>query len=346
MATTKYYYNEIVSGSLPNPPTRDEILAVKMHFQGLTVNTTQFGQLPWWETIAWLDNPIDRQSVYGVKRALGDKHIIFDISGWYNEPGQPYQDPEFAHDYTQSLNIMRARIIECIQAGFYVDVRLAGDGQSVNPDPHFKEYNDSVGWTYGHQWLMNNFARIHQAIGDLDPYIIWTPGYDGVFYGWSPEQVVDFGRLFRTISPHGYLAIEFNTGHIPVGEGGSDYIPGGRMQDYDLLYGEFDGWIGQYNLSDLGRPPYDSRGRPNYRGNQIWQIVGRLVMPYNWPINEPADADVNPPPFYLAIPNIRGPWYFNAFEYDVYRWVRGRVTSVEIQLERNYFQSLGCKYVG
>jgi len=329
---------------LPHAPNRDTILSLKCAFQGLTVNTIQFGQLPWWETIAWLDWYEDRKRAYDAKRINGDTHAIVDISGWYNEPGQPYNNPAFAHDYTNNLYLFRERVIEVINNGYWPLIMLAGDGQSVNDNPAYKQYNDTNGWTYGHQWLMQNFTRIHSYLSDLDKYIIYCPGYDGVFYGWSPEQVVAFGQLFRSVSPSGYLALEFNTGHIPVGEGGADYKPGGRMQDYDLILGEFFGWIGEYKLSDYGNPKFIN-GRPNYKGNQIWQIVARMVSPYHWPSDEPNDADSHPPPFYLPFNNPRGPFYFCAFEYDVYRWVRSRVSAVAIQEEREYFKKLGCKLV-
>src|SRR5262245_28605477 len=65
----------------PKPPTRDQLCAVKMSFQGLTFNTPSYGNVYWWETIAWWPNPADRQAAYVAKRAAGDTHIIIDLSG-------------------------------------------------------------------------------------------------------------------------------------------------------------------------------------------------------------------------------------------------------------------------
>jgi hypothetical protein len=330
----------INSGIRPKVPTRDQILNYKASMQGVTLRTPSYGILPFWETIAWFPNKVDRAAAYQVKHNRRDTHAIMDISGSYREPGQIYDWLDLGIDYTQndqSLTLFANLCKEVISNGFYVDVRLAGDGQSINSNPSYGQYNDPVGDTYGFQWLVNNFERIANHFSDIYKYCIFTPGYDDIFYGWSPEQVVQFGKLFRSIFPDGNLGIEFNTGHIPLGEG-NDYTPGGRMQDYDILFGEFDGWIGSYNLADR-----DNTG--GYKGDQIWQIVGRLSYPYIWPADEPKDADKNPPPFLLSSPNPRGPFVFNVFEYDTYRWVRNQVTQQQIFEEQQYFKALGCKYV-
>lgn len=306
------------SGAAARPvPTRDQICAVQLSFQGLQFDTPTYGRVNWWETIAWWPNPIDRQCAYAAKRAAGDTHIILDLSGSYKELGDIYD--QVGADYSQNLPALVALAEEAIAEGFSIDLRLAGDGQGAGPD-----YNDPVGMTYGHDWLMANFPRIADAFKHLYKYIVFVPGYDGVFYGWEPEQVVVFGKLFRSIFPDGYLGIEFNTGHIPLGEGGSDYLPGGRMQDYDVIYAEFDPWL--------------------YHGDATWQICGRMVRPYTRPFDQPANDDPNPP-YYLAQPNPRGPWFFIAFEIVTYRWVRGQVTLAEVAAYRQYFKELGCQYV-
>lgn len=304
------------TGTTP-PPSRDQLCTVKMSFQGLKVTTPTYGEVLWWETIAWWPNLADRQAAYAAKRAAGDTHIILDLSGSYKEIDESYD--QVGADYSQNLPALVALAEEAIKEGFLVDLRLAGDGQGAGPG-----YNDPVGMTYGHEWLMANFPRIAAAFAHLSPYIVFVPGYDGIFYGWEPEQVMAFGALFRSIFPQGTLGIEFGTGHIPLGEGGGDYLPGGRMQDYDVIYGEFD--------------PF------NYHTDSTWQIVGRLVSPYNRPADQPAGDDPHPP-FYLSTPNPRGPWHFIAFEILTYRWVRGQCSPDEISAYRDYFASLGCKNV-
>ena len=86
---------------------------------------------------------------------------------------------------------MRVVLYEVIADGFFVDLTLAGDGLGIGPG-----YNDPVGKTYGHGWLVNNLERIIRALQgdntperpDLTPYIIFRPGWDAVFYGWGGEE--------------------------------------------------------------------------------------------------------------------------------------------------------------
>lgn len=303
--------------ALPPVPSRAELCAVKMSFQGLTFETPSYGNVFWWETLAWFPHAEDRQAAYAAKRAAGDTHCILDLAGCYKE-GIPGEYNDVGADWSQNLDGLVALAYEALAEGFLIDLRLAGDGQGAGPD-----YNDPVGHTYGYAWLMDNFPRIAEAFRPISQYIVFVPGYDGVFYGWEPEQVMAFGKLFRSFFPDGVLGIEFNTGHIPVGEGGGDYLPNGRMQDYDVIYGEFD--------------PI------NYHQSSTWQIVGRMVQPYTAPADQ-NDGDHNPP-FYLGVPNPRGPWYFIAFEILTYVWVRGGNTPADIDAYRGYFAGMGCDYV-
>lgn len=298
-------------------PSRAELCAVKLSFQGLEFVTPTYGHVFWWETIAWWPKLEDRHAAYAAKRAAGDTHIILDLSGSYKELGEDYDD--IGADYSQNLPALVALAEEAISEGFLIDLRLAGDGQGAGPG-----YNDPVGMTYGFDWLMANFPRIAAAFSPLADYIVFVTGYDGCFYGWAPEQMVAFGKLFRSIFPTGALGTEFNTGHIPLGEGGGDYLPGGRMQDFDVIYGEFD--------------PF------NYHADSTWQIVGRLVSPYRRPSDQPPNDDPHPP-FYLSMPNVRGPWFFIAFEILTYRWVRGQCAPQEIDDYRTYFAAMGCQLV-
>lgn len=319
----------------PKPPTRDQLCAVKMSFQGLTFNTPSYGNVYWWETIAWWPNPADRQAAYVAKRAAGDTHIIIDLSGAYKE-GIPGSYNDVGADYSQNLSALVALAEEAINEGFLIDLRLAGDGRSKarNPDGSYP-YNDPVGLTYGHEWLMENLPRIVAAFKHLAPYIIFVPGYDGVFYGWGdppdkpdlqPDRVMAFGKLFRSLLPNGVLGLEFSAGHIPLGEGGGDYQPGGRMQDFDVIYGEFD--------------PF------NYHQDSTWQIVGRLAPEYHRPPDQPPDDDRGVEgKRYLAVPNPRGPWFFIAFEILTYNWVRGRNSPQDIAAYRQYFADMGCRHI-
>lgn len=312
---------------LPSPPTRDQALAIRTSgMQGLTVHTDQFGDLPWFEAALSSLNATDRQAVYAVKHAAGDTHCLIDISWNYAEPGQPYGSGNLVppRDMTGDLSSFRDLVEEIIRAGFIPVVFLAGDGQS-NPNGG---YNDPVGWTRGYQWLYMAMGRITTIPSEwqpLLPYIVFVPGFDGVFYGWDPYQVAAFGSRFRTICPICYLAIEHNIGHIPVGGGPADYGFNGPMSTYDAILSEFD--------------PY------NLHQDSTWQIAGRLLGPrWRRPGDMPAGDDPAPP-WYLAPGTPRGPYVTVAFEYDTYFWVRNRVTTAQVGQHRQYLKSLGYQWV-
>lgn len=145
-------------------------------------------------------------------------------------------------------------------------------------------------------------------------------------YEWSPDNVRDFGILFRQSLPDGHLAIEHSPGHIPCGEGGADYAPGGIMTTYDTIMSEFN----------------------TVNEDSCWQIVGRLVSPYNRPPDQPAGDDPHPP-FYLAPGTDRGPYFYVAFEPTkggVYEWCRGQCSEADVQATRQYLRNLGCSFTG
>jgi hypothetical protein len=320
-------------GPLPvPPPTRDAILGIKIGFQGITVLTQQYGSFPAFGPETTTLNDTDLDSYVDQMVAAGNTHVEIAISWNYNEADFAYPVP--GRDLTQNLPELKRRITRMLGRPGVVGVLLfmAGDGRSAprNPDGSYP-YNDPQGWTYGHEWLMTNFARVAAALNDIRKYIIVVPGYDGVFYGWGnsgepdlqPQRVVDFGNLFRSLWPDGYLGLEHSTGHIPVGEGGSDYA--GRLQPYDVILSEFDNWPAT--------------------GDPTWQIAGRLVHPYHRPADQPSGDDPNPP-FYLAPGTPRGPYYACAYEFATYQWVRGRISAADVQRGRDYYKALGYAFTG
>jgi hypothetical protein len=314
----------LLFGAQPQPPpipTRHEILSAPWLFQGVTVVTAQYGRLPWFDIFIGSLQPLDRQSVYRTLDAVGSKCLGTAISYAYLEPGQPYNDLP-GRDFTANLPMFCDLLWEIIRAGKFPYVFLAGDGQS-NPNGG---YNDPVGHTLGYQWLMTNLPRILAAfdVAGLRKRIVCVPGFDGVFYGWQPEQVKAFGQLFRSLWPDGYLVIEHNTGHIPCGEGGADYAPGGLMRTFDGVLSEFDWPIGQ---------------------DSTWQIVARLVSPYHRPPDQPTWDDPHAP-FYLAPGTDRGPYVYRAFEFELYRWVRDMVSLKDIEATRAYLVRLGAAVTG
>lgn len=321
---------------LPPVPTRAQVCALKTSLQGLTYHTAEFGDIPAW-FYAML-TPTDRAQARSDHRSTGDTHITIPIAEAYQEPGTLWPEAlKAGYDYTQNLDALRAICTEVIAAGFFVDMPLAGDGIGDGPG-----YNDPVGRTYGFGWLMNNLARIVThlkgdgvTIPDLTPYIIFRPGWDGVFYGWGvpgeipdlqPTRVKQFGELFRSLLPGGYLAIEHTPGNIPCGEGGADFAPGGLMRAYDTILSEF----------------------TTVHEDSCWQVVARMVPHYNRPSDQPSGDDPNPP-FYLAPGTERGPYFYVAFEPTiggVYQWCRGWCSLEDVNTVRAYLRGLGCALTG
>src|SRR6266850_8107524 len=103
----------------PNPPSRERVCGVKLSFQGLTVQTQQFGTVNWFEPwLQALNNPDDRQAVYAAKRAAGDTHCIVE----FLKGGPIYNEPPFdrfvSPNYEASPAAFRTLVEEVIQAGF------------------------------------------------------------------------------------------------------------------------------------------------------------------------------------------------------------------------------------
>lgn len=318
---------------LPSPLPRLELLRAPCTFQGLTVETSQFGVLPWFEpAIGWLDLLDDRLAVYAVKRAAGDTLINIALTGQYSEPGQAYANIP-GRDYSEDLPALRALIVEALTVGGMRGVLLMLGGDGNNPDP--------VGMTKGRTWLMQNFQRIYDALADLSPYIIWCPGYDGVVPAWGPAvyaypSVVDEWLLFArsVVGPSGYLALELAAGYAHWGGEGRNYTTAAG-QALDVVISELPYPMGPPAL-------YDPANATPW--NQVWQIVGRLQRPYYRSADQPADDDPNPP-YYLAGGTPRGLFVYWAWEFDTYGWVRWLPVYI-VDEHRQALRALGCAQVG
>jgi hypothetical protein len=315
-------------GPGPEPPTRDAILSAIGSFQGLTVATRQYGELPWFDPfLGSLGQLEDRQAVYAAKRAAGQHRLTLAVSYAYRaDKGRNAYADIPGRDFSRDLPALHGLMEEAIRAGFVIDLRCAGDGQSREDG-----YNDPMGDTYGHQWLMTNIARIHAALADLDAYTIWGPGFDGVWskeYPWTPDQVRAWWLLMRSlVGPAGYVSIEWGAGVCHLGDSGQTYTSEAG-QCLDVIYQEF-----PYPLeSDMGA---------------TWQIGARLLGPaYRWPADQPEDSDTHMPPWYLERGTPRGAYYVHADEFDTYGWVRQRCSLADIQRHRSYLASVGFRCVG
>lgn len=314
------------SSVFPKYPTRDEVCNIFCGFQGITILTQQFGFIPAFGPECGALNDSDTISYCAQMKKLGFTHVEFDISWRYSEPGYSYPVPGL--DLSQNLPEMCRRIELIIKQGMFIKFSLAGDGMS-NPNGG---YNDPQGWTYGFEWLLDNFERIVTPLTayndhDLTKFIIFVPGYDAVFYGWSipnevpdlqPARVISFGNFFRQILPEGYLGLEHSTGKIPVGEDGVDWKTDGPLNAYDTCLSEYN----PFNLAS----------------NDTWQIVARLTRPYNRPPDQPTGDDPHPP--YIIENCSRGKRFYIMYELLTYLWVRGQVTVEECNAWYDYFKAM------
>lgn len=305
--------------------TRESLCTAPQTFQGLTVQTQQFGAGPLFDPlVGWLTGPTaaaDRRAIYAAHAA--DKMITVSLSGAYNEAGQFYQNVP-GRDFSQNLDELAALIQEIATVGgLYTDLRLAGDGEGAGPG-----YNDPVGMTYGHDWLMANLERIVTGLASVHQYIRWCPAYDAWFYGWTPDQVKAFGQKFRSIlGSSAALCGEFTTGVCHCGNGEADYAPNGPLYLYDLFQSEYDMSNGGHN-------------------DTLWQIGARMLGPaYVRPADEPPPDDPDPP-FFLVGGTDRGPFYTCGFEDWLYDWVRNNVSLQTVQNYRQYKRGVGYALVG
>ncbi len=306
----------------PPIPTRAEVLGVNMHFRGgLIVPSSTYGKIPWWPSaLSWLSNYQDRMNVYQTCRS--DTHVIIEVpNGYplYNEGGQFYSPDKFgALDWTNGMTKLDSRfsdlVDEVIEQGFKYIIEM-----DEQVDNSLKVM----------QLVLETLTDKQLAYGFI------MPGYDGVFDpGWPIESIMNWAARARSMRPNCYLGLEHTVGHIPLGEGGADYQPGGRMKDFDIVMGEF-------NTTLQGQC-----------GDEVWQVLGRMIK-YKRPPDQPAKDDPTPP-FYL-VDCARGPRFYCAWETDnPYHWVRidpndaisVRAVTGLINAEHDYLAMCGCQYIG
>jgi hypothetical protein len=299
---------------LPPPPTRAQVIAIHDSFNSLTITFPSgigcdYGVLLWFDAALNSIPANCRQIVYAAKHANEDTHAIvtYGPSGCYCEPNQPYDSRFTAPDYDHDPVAFIAMVREVIQNGFIPAVFLQ-EASYVETVPR----------------LRAAIAALQSSTPDLTAYVDINPGFDGIFYGWAPADIAAFGQLFRQLSPNGYLSLEFNTGHIPVGNGSADYADNGAMSTFDALLIEFDLWP--------------------MRGDAEWQILGRLLGPgYHRPAEQLSTDDPHPP-WYLAAGTPRGPYGVVCFEWGTYNLVRSRYNPADLASAITYYVSMGCEW--
>lgn len=303
----------------PTAPTREDLLMGQFTFQGLTVQTQQFGTLPWFEPcIGWFTGPTrwaDVDAVLKVKADADDQIVQVAVSGQYAEANQAYQHIPGVN-YWNDLAGLNTLLDYLIERGWWIDLRCGFDG--TGPDP--------VGLTWGWQFGMDNYARLAASLGPRLAYCKINPAYDGWCPAWDASQAQAFGEMVIATTPSVVLVGEFAIGYSHMGGGEADYAPGGCLSAYDAFEGEFEAEPNTGLIHD----------------DNVWQIVARMSRPYIRPADQPAHDDPNPP-FYLGGVNSRGlPYRYRALEWLIYYEVRWEVpdgTAANDQ-NRGYLQAL------
>lgn len=306
-------------------PSRDQVCRVRHSFAGLTVVTQQYGSLPWYDMALFaLAARSDRQRVYDGKHAAGDRHCLMsfdpDEGGYVNRLG-PYKNILIPYSHLKYPDRFRTDLVEVLTQDFVPIVNLGCD----------KDDALGVGYTQAVERL--RALRDVWAGTDFHRRCLVLPGWDGVFYGWEPEELEAFGKLFRELFPDGYLAVEHQPGRIPVGGGQGDWKRTGRMSTYDVLLHEFDF-------------PQPKDGNYEENMGNVWQVALRSLGP-KW--IKPADAPdymttaYATGKWYLGEGSDRGPTYVCAFEWSggTFAWVQGGTTSAQVAADRAYLSALG-----
>lgn len=329
------YYLSNQGGSVPIlvPPTRDVILSARSLLQGVTVTTKQYGTFKaFGPEINMLDLPEDRQGYYKDTWDKGGRVLNIGWAGFTYTSGDGFRFPVPGPGYrwVNDLPGFCDRLNEILIVGGFTGILLClpGDGHTgVDDNP------------FGYQWLMINLPYLVKAMKgykerDLTKWTIFNPGFDGVVWNWTGEEVLTYGKLLRTLLPDCYSAVEYGAGILgPFGEGKEQYQ---KMKDFDLFLQET-------------QPP------PNENMDQVWQIGARLLGPKYVrpntnifkPFLQPNDDDPGSPfaagsgNDYLSEGTPRGKFYTRVWEYLTYRWVRGQSSEAEVNYWINYFTNMG-----
>lgn len=321
---------------VPPAPSRDAVLAARVGFQGLTVQTQQFGAIRAWGPELGSLTDADANSYVQQAMQAGWSAVEFAVSWKYSGP--TFQYPVPGSDLSQNLPELRRRVKQAIATGSPIGLKAvylfcAGDGESVNANPQPGQYNDPVGWTYGRTWLMQNFPRIYAAFGpqpddptDLRGWMVFHGGYDGCdAYQWvSGQNVADWWHLLRQTldtGGAGYAGYEWSAGQCQLGDDFPTYTPGNA--------GCIDLW-----LLELPPGPYPPTDDQSIR--QITQQLGRMCRPYNrpsWAVDDPS------PPYYGPFNTPRGPAPVQVFEFDTYTWVRN-MSAAQVEADRSVLRGI------
>lgn len=308
-------------GPFPVAPTRDKLLGGKITGQGLWLHLPRFGWFPWWPPCwAWLTQE-ERASCAAQLIALGEEltcvevpcgPALYDESGQFYSPDNGFGPLDWTNGNSHLDDRLPSLIAELLRYGFKgVWLFFGGDaGQAGVPIANA-------------QAAFIPFAFKTAIPGhDLNDYVVYLPGWDGVWHapnasgtGWNPPQFTDWEAILVANGAK-YWGMEHAEGYAPVGEGGTDFQPGGRLYNFALILGEYNG--------------------PNPYQPSSWQLLGRFSRPFA-PMQPWQGSDDPNPPYYLA--NWSGK--YRVWEYDMYGHVRNTPATVIAQ-EKQVFVNTGA----
>lgn len=306
----------------PAAPSRRALCLGQTTQQGLRVQTTQHGEMPWWGACwAWL-TPADRKMAADQLLAHGDTICLIQIPDGpplYDEPNQFYSADKFGPlDFTVGNTTMTAVVAlveEALLLGFTGVWLFLGGDDGARGFPIAITQTQLLGP-----------ALATSRYGNLNAYVVQVPGWDGVWHkpdggaigtGWSREMLAAFADEAIGHGA-GYLGCEHGTGYVLAGEGAADYQPGGVMAKYAVILGEFND--GEFD-------------------DNVWQILPRMGVAYKRPPEQPAGDDPNPPNYLAGTDK-----YYQVFEYYIYGSVRG-VAPATIAAARDRFLSMGVTHI-
>ena len=305
-----------VVASLPAAPTRVQVLAAHLTFQGLTVTCPEIGGAqPWFEPAITTVSASCQAAVYAAKHAAGDTTIILDEDWSYNDAGVPTY-MKAGRNLSADPQAFRAAIQDAIVRGGFdvVYVMVGGDN--------------------GYAEAMTNLQALVPVLAQapsLLPYCVLLPGFDSIigynegtqsFGPWTLAQVSTWLTTARSLDPQGYVGIEPSADE-PLMCRLSQFITPQAWAALDIV------------LEETNNPHSDG----------LWQNAARaLCGAWRRPPDEPKGDDPSPPcDWGPATP--RGPVAPIGFEWGEYQWVRNRLSPAQVQTTRAYIKAMGFSVV-
>lgn len=324
--------------NLPPAPSREEILTAQGCFQGITVHTEQFGDLPMFDPALSSFSAKDRQASYAAWHSAGCKIVSLSIAWDYGGAGQPYGSGQLVPptDLRSDVPRLRALLTEVIQAGFFIRFHLAGDGTEPGP------------YIYGYRALVDDLPRVIAALRapiDLTRYLVFVPGFDGIisyneqsqgFEPWTMAQLSWYLVELRQLCADCYSAVEPSIG--PLGGTLPTFLKDAALTNYyrDEPYDALDQILNEF-------PPGTDQ-----HGALSWQIADRILGPAFVRPGDMVGDEWAPDVAHWSLTQLtsRGRIVPVAYEFDTYEWVRRHIEAFGVAINRAYYRAMGYLVTG